>query len=320
MRCRAYQLPKESYEELESQILQSLGDGDQDQLGHLVGEHDLEIELLSGEWRLLFGAREEYNYQVVDVGQRIARMAVSPSELPEFVSFLRDPERQREWWPISFGLAELTDALPVDVDLVGVVFIEESDDWLWAPPVNELVAIRPEVYALIEPHLRELVQSGDFSQVARLAEDHSEGCVEFSNEQWKVLMRHSAERVPELLSVYDARLSAPEDYTSILEALAQVADPRFQPSLDAWIRVHASAAQYALYFRDAHVERREFDGSGLIRLGMGVKGPGQTQPLPMPVPRPPLPGPPTSLQPEGIPADADPGDTLPGTGGTKKGS
>ena len=70
-----------------------------------------------------------------------------------------------------------------------------------------------------------------------------------------MLLRHARERVPELLPVFDARIAGPSDYTSVREALALIADPSFQPSLDAWLRVHASTAQYALLFRDANVER-----------------------------------------------------------------
>ena len=279
MRCRAYQIPSEVYREIETQVLQQLRDGDRDQLLHLLAEHDLEVELLSGEWRVLFAALSDY-FQEVNIEKRIARMAVSPDELAEFVDFLRDEERKEAWRPISFGLAELTDALPVGVDLVGVVIIEESDDWLWAEPVHELVAIRPEVFPLLEPHLRSLMQAGDFAALARLAGDHAEGSVEFSAEQWRLLMEHSEQRVPELLSIYEQRLSVPDDYTSILEAMVQVADPRYQPSLDAWLRVHSGIAQYALYFRDAHLERRELEGSGLIRI-QGVNFEAQvTRPLP----------------------------------------
>ncbi len=302
MRCRAYQLPSEVYREIETQILQQLRDGDRDQLRHLLGDHDLEVELLSGEWRVLFAALADY-FQEVDHGQRLARMAVSPDELAEFVEFLRNEERKDAWRPISFGLAELTDALPADCDLVGVVFTEESDDWLWAEPVSELVAIRPEVFALLEPHMRALMDAGDFAALARLAEDHAEGCVEFSPHQWSVLMKHSAERVPELLTIYDQRLSTPDDYTSILEALGHVADPRFQPSLDAWLRVHSGTAQYALYFRDSKQERRELEGSGLIKLSdLGIED-AVTQRLPTvprtgelisPIAAPPRPGKPPS--------------------------
>ena len=227
----------------------------------------------------------EDHYQVVDQEARLARMVVSPDELEEFVEGLRDPSRQARWAPISFGLAELTDALPAGTDLVAVLFLEEDDGWLWNEPVYELIAIRPEVFALLEGQLRTQLAGGDFRAMARLAADHSEGSVEFSPEQWRVLMRHAQERVPELLTVVDDRLSSPVDYTQIREALSLVADPRYQPSLDAWLRVHAASAQYALYFRDAALERRELEGSGLFPLDgratqkmRRVPGPGEAPP------------------------------------------
>lgn len=277
-------VPAESYRELEAQILEQLRDGDRDQLKHLIGEADLQVELLSGEWRTLMSEFEDY-YQVVDDETRVARMVVGPDELEEFVEALRDPTRQARWAPLSFGLAELTDALPAGTDLVGVVFMEEDDDWLWNEPVYELIAIRPEVFALLEGQLLDQMASGDYRALARLASDHAEGSVEFSPEQWRVLMRHSQERVPELLTVVDDRLSTPVDYTQIREALSLVADPRYQPSLDAWLRVHASTAQYALYFRDASLERRELEGSGMFSLDgrstqkmLRVPGPGEAPP------------------------------------------
>jgi hypothetical protein len=259
-------LPSELYLDLEAQIIEQLRDGDLEQLRHLVSEHDLEVELLSGEWRVLFEDLQDDYYQVVDVERRTARMAVSPAELEDFVDRLRDEAHRERYRPISFGLAELADALPAGTDLVGVVFMEESDDWMWAEPVNEIVAIRPEVFELLEPHFRALLDQGDLRAVARMASDHAEGSVEFSPEQWKVLMRHSRERVPELLTVFESRLSLPIDYTSVREALSLVADPRYQPSLDAWLRVHAASSQYAVYFRDASVERREYEASGLFNL------------------------------------------------------
>lgn len=265
MRARAYQIPSDVYRELEAQVLEQLRDGDLDQLRHLLGDRDLEVELLSGEWRVLMTELPDY-YQVIDIRRRLARMVVSPDELAEFVRELRDPARQEHWRPVSFGLAELADALPTDSDLVAVVITEEADDWMWAEPVFELVAIRSEVFAMLEPHMRALMIAGDFAALARLAEDHAEGCVEFSPEQWRVLLRHIRERAPELIAVFEGRLAVPADYTSIREALGLVADPRFQPSLDAWLRVHASSAEYALYFRDATLERREIDGSGLHML------------------------------------------------------
>lgn len=240
------------YRELEAQILENLREGDREQFLYLLGEHDLAIELLSGEWRALFRAAEEF-YQVTQADKYKARMAVSPDELAEFVQLLR--ENAERWEPISFGLAELQDALPADCDLAGVVFIEESDDWLWNHPVYEMVAIRPEVYELIQPDMEKLLAAGDHASLARLAGDHSEGSVEFGDKQWQTLLDMARERVPELLAVVDGRLSSSEDYTQIREALSLIADPQFQPSLDAWLRVHAEGAQYVLYFRHAGLER-----------------------------------------------------------------
>jgi hypothetical protein len=302
VRVRAYQLPSDTYRELEAQILEQLRDGDLERLRHLVGDHDLEVQLLSGEWRVLMAELDDY-YQVIDLRRRIARMAVSPDEMAEFVAALRDPVRQEHWRPIAFGLAELADALPVDSDLVGLVFTEEADDWLWAEPIFEIVALRPEVFALLEPHMRALQAAGDHPALARLAEDHAEGCVEFSPEQWRVLLRHVRERAPELLAVFEAKIAKPDDYTSIREALELVADPRFQPSLDAWLRVHASQAQYAMYFRDASLERREIEGSGLHPL------PPRTSTQPLRV----LPPEERTLPPGAAPPDlpARTGDTIP---------
>lgn len=252
MRCFAYQLPSDLYRELETQILENLREGDREQFLYLLGEHDLAIELLSAEWRALFAAADEF-YQITQDANYKARMAISPDELADFVKLLR--ENSGRWEQISFGLAELADALPPDCDLAGVVFLEESDDWLWNEPVYEMVAIRPEVYELIKPHMERLMEIGDYAGLARLTGDHSEGSVEFSDEQWDVLLSQAKERVPELLSVVDARVSSSDDYTQIREALGLIADPRFQPSLDAWLRVHAEDAQYVLYFRHAGLER-----------------------------------------------------------------
>jgi hypothetical protein len=256
VRCHAYQLPSEVYRELEAQILEALAGANLEQLGYLLADHDLKVELLSGEWRVLFEATQDMCYQVVDLGERRTRMAVSPDELPEFVELLRDPERQIDWTPISFGLAELVDALPVGMGLVGLVFVEEDDDWMWSESTHEIIAIRPEVYSLIEPHMRKLIEIGDFGALARLAGDHCEGAIEFSNEKWFALGQAIVERAPELIPVVEAMISPPGVYTSIREALSLVADPRTQPSLDAWLRVHSSDHQYGLYFRDV---RRELE-------------------------------------------------------------
>lgn len=256
MRCHAYQLPSEVYRQLEAQILGSLASADHEQLERLLGDHDLKIELLSGEWRVLFAATEDAHFQVVDVAERRARMAISPDELAEFVEFLRNGERQRQWQPISFGLAELVDALPVGVDLVGLVFVEESDDWLWVEQTHEILALRPEVFALLEPHMRKLIEAGDHTALARLAGDHCEGAIEFSDARWARLQQQIRAQVPELVSVVEGLISLPSQYTSVREALGVVADPQVQPSLDAWLRVHSDGGrEYALYFRDLARER-----------------------------------------------------------------
>jgi hypothetical protein len=254
VRAHAYQLPSDVYRELEAQILEALANASLEQLGYLLGDHDLRVELLSGEWRVLFDASRELSYQVVDLDERRARMAVSPDELADFVAMLREPERQAEWAPISFGLAELTDALPVGVDLVGLVIVEEDDDWMWSESTHEILAIRPEVYALIEPHIRKLMEVGDFAALARLCGDHCEGAIEFSHDKWFALGNAILHDAPELIPVVEAMISPPAVYASVLESLAVVANPRTQPSLDAWLRVHSEGHQYALYFRDIRRE------------------------------------------------------------------
>ena len=254
VRCHAFQLPSEVYRELEAQLLEALANTSLEQLGYLLAEHDLKIELLSGEWRVLFDAARDLSYQVVDLGARRARMAVSPDELADFVEMLRDPTRQAEWAPISFGLAELVDALPAGVDLVGLVIVEEDDDWMWSESTHELIAIRPEVYALIEPHMRRLVEVGDFAALARLCGDHCEGAIEFSNDKWFALGQAIVADAPELVPVIEAMISPPGLYRAIRKSLSAVADPRTQPSLDAWLRVHSSGHNYGLYFRDIRRE------------------------------------------------------------------
>ncbi len=254
MRAHAYQLPSEVYRELEAQILEALRDASLEQLGYLLDEHDLKVELLSGEWRVLFEATQDITYQVVDLGERRTRMAVSPDELADFVALIREPARQIEWAPVSFGLAELVDALPVGVDLVGLVVVEEDDDWMWSESTHEIIAIRPEVYALIEPHMRRLIDVGDFPALARLCGDHCEGAIEFSNDKWFALGQAIVNDAPELIPVVEAMISPPAVYRSVLESLSLVANPRTQPSLDAWLRVHSEGHQYALYFRDIRRE------------------------------------------------------------------
>jgi len=258
VRCHAYLVPSETYHDLEPQLLEQLRDGDREQLAYLLGDSDLEVELLSAEWRLLFDAWTD-SYQVVDEAKRIARMMVAPDELPEFVRLVRDPELRQRWSSVTFGLAELADALPPDCNLTGIVILEESDDWQWSEPTHEIVAIRPEVFELVDPFVTRLLDSGDHAMLVRLMADHCEGAIELSSEQWRNLQLLATEQTPELLGVISGRISAPSDYTSIREALTLIADPRYQPSLDAWLRVHAGLARYALYFRDASLENEPRD-------------------------------------------------------------
>jgi len=85
--------------------------------------------------------------------------------------------------------------------------------------VCEIVALRREAFALVEPHMRALLEAGDQAALARLAGDHAEGSIELSPHQWKLLMKHSRERVSELIPVVQQRISTPAHYTSVFEAL-----------------------------------------------------------------------------------------------------
>lgn len=255
MRAQAYQLPSEVYRELEPQILEQLKEASREQLMYLVGDADLTIDLLSAEWRMLFAELPEY-FLHADEAERRARLAVSPDELAEFVEVLRDGDRKDRWSPISFGLAELADALPVGMDLVGLVFVEESDDWMWVENPYELQMIRPDVWDLVEPHASRLLAANEHQLLARLLSDHSEAAVEFSPQQWQALLAQASLQVPELIPVIEGALVGPRDYVAMREALALLSDPNDQPSLDAWLRVHAeTGGDYALYFRDVARER-----------------------------------------------------------------
>jgi len=254
VRCHAYVITSEVYRELEAQILTQLRDGERDRLMYLLEEHEIDVELLSGEWRILFERASDF-YQVINTEGRKCRMAISPDELQAFVQLIRDPINTKDWEPLASGLSELVDVLPVGVDMVGVVFLEEGDDWLWTEQHNELQALRPEVFSLIEGHIRVLIKLGDHVALARLCGDHCEAAIEFSQERWRLLREHCHDKAPELDDIFDGAVSTPLDYTSIREAISMVSNPEFQPSLDAWLRVHADAANYALYFRALARER-----------------------------------------------------------------
>ncbi|TPV92567.1 MAG: hypothetical protein B7733_25110 [Myxococcales bacterium FL481] len=259
MRCHAYQLPASAYRQLETQILEAVATADREQLLFLLADQREELQLLSGAWRVLFAAAETEFYQYVNAERRRARMAVSPDEMSDFAALLNDPEFGATWAPVDFSLVELADSIPEDEEEadIGIVFVEESDNWLWTPPNYEIHAIAPDVYSLLEPHMRELIDEEDFHSLARLCADHCEAVVEFSPQRWKTLRQQVTEQVPELIPAISRVLTPPDDYTSMSEALRLIATPTLQPSLDAWLRVHGDGQQYALYFRDIGREAAE---------------------------------------------------------------
>ncbi len=268
MRCHAYVLPAEVYRDLEVQILDGLA-GPRASLAYLVEEHDLDVELLSGEWRLLFRDTVDTLHQVWEPNRGLARMAVAPEEIPGLLAILREPERLEAWAPVRFGLAELADALPDHPDLAGLVFVEESEDWLWQERAFEIFALRRDVFALLEPFVRDLVEARNFAALARLAGDHAEGAIEFSRERWQALLEAAREKTPELVPAIEGHVTRPEDYTLVREALTLVAPAEVQPSLEAWLRVHAAADDYALVFRDLDREEEQLaDESGLAKTGL----------------------------------------------------
>lgn len=254
MRCHAYHLEEGLYRELEGQILEQLRHGERQALSYLLDEADAHVELLSGEWRVLFKAAEDF-FQFVDHKERIARMAVSPDGIEDFLDLIHEPRLTKLWTPISFGLTSLRHRFHSGEGEGAMVFVEESDDWMWTENPYELMAVRADVYELLKPHIRALVIAKDYAALARLMGDHCEGSVEFSNARWEQLRTDAKAKVPELMTFMDGILTKPDDYVSIREALNVVADPAVQPSLDAWLRVHADHAQYALFFRDIVRER-----------------------------------------------------------------
>ena len=256
MRSHAYLIRSERYYDLEDRLEQMLPGSPRDQLLALIDEEHVlkRIELTSGEWRLLFAINEPYA-PVVSGRKRFARMMVAPDQLTGLVSGLWRNELKDRWGPIAFGLSTLTLALPLASGLVGVVIVEESEDWLYQAPVNEMSAISPEVFALLEPHYRELLEQEDYLGLARLATDHADSIVEFSPTRWLSLRQSCLDQDPALAEVFERRLTLPSEYERIIKGFDAVIDPEEQPSLDSWLRVHAPRGQYALYFRDIRVER-----------------------------------------------------------------
>ena len=203
---------------------------------------------------MLFAINKEYA-PTIGGPRRLARMMVAPDRLAGLVNGLWRSELHDRWQPLAFGLSTLTLALPLASGLVGVVLLEEDEEWLYAPPVNEMSAIRPAIFTLIEPHMRELLRQGDFISLGRLAADHADSIVEFSTSRWLALRDSCQHRAPALLKALDRRLVGPDEYEGIVGGLKQIIDPQQQPSLDSWLRVQSGRSRYALYFRDIRVEK-----------------------------------------------------------------
>lgn len=255
MRSHAYLIRSERFYDLEERLQQMLPTTPREQVLSLIGEEHVlqKIELMSGEWRLLFAINRDY--KPVVGRRRFARMMVAPDQLTGLVSGLWKHELRDRWRAIAFGLSTLTLALPLASGLVGVVILEESEDWLYQAPVNEMSAISPEVFTLLEPHYRELLEQEDYLSLARLASDHADSIVEFSTTRWLSLRQSCLELDPGLAEVFERRLVGPEQYEQIIQGLGNVIDPEEQPSLDSWLRVHGPRKRCALYFRDIRVER-----------------------------------------------------------------
>ena len=237
----------------------------------LIGADFFRIELLSGEWRVLFTQpRVTDNYQpVASDSQRVARLMAAPDQLAPLVNTLWMHELHDHWRQITFGLQHLTHALPLASGLTGAVFLEEPEGWMNAEPTHEILAIRPEVYALLGPFFEKLVDRGDFTMLARLAADHCESSIEFSADRWLGLREQSQARAPELVPMIDSHLTTPDRYEQALAAMKRMLDAHLQPSLDAWLRVHAEGERYALVFRDI---RREASAAGATRSYLEAVG------------------------------------------------
>ncbi|PCC72770.1 hypothetical protein SAMN02745121_01887 [Nannocystis exedens] len=270
MRCHAYLIRSERYLDIEEVLLHQLATASREQVLDLIGRDFRRVELLSGEWRLLFTqprVHEAYRPTIGTPQRRVARMMAAPDQLAPLVNTLWQHEIRDRWRAITFGLQHLTCALPLASGLVGAVFVEEPDAWLSAEPTHEILAIHPDVFALIGTQIRKLAEEGDWPQMARLAADHCDSSVEFTSDKWIGLREQSAARAPALVRYMDGYLTPPELHESVVAAMRQMLDAHAQPSLDAWLRVHADRARYALVFRDMRRERSRASAPLLVATG-----------------------------------------------------
>ena len=130
MRCHAVLLEAEVYRELEVQILEQLKTVDRQTFKYLLMDNVGEVELLSGEARVLFEAAGDF-FQHVDLPERRQRMAVAPEEVNEFLSLWTGEAHDQRLAPISFNLPQLRAAMESRAGDVGLVLVEESEDWEW---------------------------------------------------------------------------------------------------------------------------------------------------------------------------------------------
>ncbi len=254
MRCHAYLVRSERYLEVEPSLLEGLTSAPRTSLIDLFGNAFVKLELLSGEWRLLFEQSEAYQ-PLIDHQRRLARMAVAPDKLSTLVNTLWRHETHDIWTPIAHGLTNLTYALPLASGLIGVFFVEEDDDWLFFEPCYEMMAIRPDVYRLIEPFMRDLIRREDYTTLARLAADHANSAVEFTASGWLEFREDCRHKSPEVIESIDQSLISPDDSTRVIAGIKNMLNPQRQPSLDAWLRVHGDKDPQGLVFRDIRNER-----------------------------------------------------------------
>jgi len=270
LRCHAYLIRSERYLDIEEVLLHQLATASREQVLDLIGRDFRRVELLSGEWRLLFSqprVHEAYRPTIGTSQRRVARMMAAPDQLAPLVNTLWMHEIRDRWRAITFGLQHLTCALPLASGLVGAVFVEEPDLWLSAEPTHEILAIHPDVFALIGTQIRKLAEDGDWAQLARLVADHCDSSVEFTSDKWLGLREQSAIKAPALVRYMDGYLTPPELHDSVVAAMRQMLDAHAQPSLDAWLRVHADRAHYALVFRDMRREHSRASAPLLVATG-----------------------------------------------------
>ncbi len=256
LRCHAYLIRSERYLDIEEVLMQRLAVAARTEVLDMIGKDFFRIELLSGEWRVLFTqprVTDSYG-PIASDSMRVARLMAAPDQLAPLVNTLWMHELHDKWKPLTFGLQHLTYGLPLASGLIGAVFLEESDEWASAEPTHEILAIHPDVYALLSPFIHKLVDRGDFTMLSRLVSDHCESAIEFTADRWLGLREQSQARAPELVKMIDNHLTTPDHYEKALAAMKRMLDAHLQPSLDAWLRVHAERARYALVFRDIRRE------------------------------------------------------------------